>query len=166
MLGIILLVLLYFILMIVAMCIIANIVKGSYCQAEDFWQGTILFGVLLALGFMLITVPVIQMTGGLMNNYSEGVREGYITQLSRKGIIWETNEGQMQVGTGEMASLQTPWQFSCPDESMWSKLNKSLGKKVRVQYRQWLFQPYSRGDSGYEIQNIEILEGKSGRAEQ
>lgn len=92
-----------------------------------------------------------------MRGYSDGTREGYITKVSEKGIYWKTIEGQIQVGTGEMAALQNPFDFSIPKhrKDLQEAITQNLGKKVRINYIQWLIMPYSIGDSGYEVVSIE-----------
>ena len=60
----------------------------------------------------LLCIFLIPATGGMLSGYSEGIREGYITKFSEKGIIWKTYEAQIQIGTGELAALQAPFAFS------------------------------------------------------
>ena len=118
--------------------------------------------VLLITGIVgaAIWYPVIGACGGFCEGYSTGSREGYLTKTSYTGWVWKTNEAQIQVGTGEMAALQEPFCFSIPDEDLMNELSKHIGKKVRISYTQWIFQPFSRGGSGYELLEFEILEEK------
>lgn len=98
-------------------------------------------------------------TGGLMPGYGEGVRYGYVTKLSYRGLCWKTYEGQMQVGTGEMAALQRPFSFCVPNEEVRKQVVPLIGtgEKVGLRYRQWLVIPFRRGSVGYEIVGVEKL---------
>lgn len=111
-------------------------------------------------GLMLggLAVPLCQATDGLWPEYSVGQRTGYLTKMSRVGVIWKTHEVELQVGVGQMASLQAPHKFSVVQgDGMLSAVNRYVGtaKRVTVHYKQWGLQPYRRGDSGYEIVGIE-----------
>jgi hypothetical protein len=116
-----------------------------------------LLGGMVAFG---VDAVIISCGTGLLPNYSEGVREGFVTKVSEKGVIWKTYEGQIQVGTGDISALQPPFEYSLPKSNkiMQSRLIASLGKKVRITYRQWFVMPYSVGESGYELLTIEELE--------
>jgi hypothetical protein len=103
---------------------------------------------------LLIGQPLIAVTGGLYRGYSEGYREGFITKMSNRGVIFKTYEGEMQLGAGEQSSLQEPFKFSVSDPDMAEFVEGYLGERVRVKYIQWLIQPYQEGESGYDIVEI------------
>ena len=107
----------------------------------------------------LLCLPLIPVTGGMLRGYSDGTREGFVTKLSEKGIVWKTYESQIQVGTGDMAALQTPFEFSVPksNKELYDKVKENLGKKVRVEYIEWFVMPYWVGSSGYELTNIQRI---------
>lgn len=107
-------------------------------------------GVIMAMVF----VPLAGVTGGFFDNYSTGTREGFITKVSVKGFIWKTNEAQIQVGTGQMAALQEPFSFSISDPDMALMVESYLGEKVRIEYKQWLIQPYRYGETSYDCVSI------------
>lgn len=119
-------------------------------------------GIFCALAVMLIAglvmslafVPLAGVTGGFWPDYSTGTREGYITKVSVKGAIWKTNEAQIQVGTGAMAALQEPFSFSISDPDMARFVEMYLGEKVRIEYTQWLVQPYRLGETPYDCVSI------------
>lgn len=101
----------------------------------------------------------IRVEGGLLRGYSDGVREGYITKISEKGLVWKTFEGEYQVGTGNMSAIQPPMQFSIPREAadLIKSANDNMGKKVRIKYLEWYWMPFKIGDSGYELISIELV---------
>lgn len=121
-----------------------------------FWVG---YGLLAGLLLLLLGIfAAIPLTTGLMPSYSEGQREGYVTKLSHKGVVFKTWEGELQVGTGNLAALQAPWSFSVPDKKVLSRVVSHDGRKVVVKYKQWLIMPYRLGSSGVEL--LEVREMK------
>lgn len=129
---------------------LAVYVYVRYGRAEDYAIAFVpAFLVLLFGGIALY--PITAATGGALSDYSAGTREGYITKLSVRGLIYKTNEGEMQVGVGAMASLQEPWSFSVPDPLALEQVRECLGKHAVVTYKQWFIQPFSRGGSSYEV---------------
>lgn len=113
-----------------------------------------LFGVPILAVVCYLAIPL---GGGLIRGYSDGVREGYITKVSDKGVVWKTWEGQIQMGTGEMAALQQPFDFSISKNKrdLHEAAMANLGKRVRITYVEWWVMPYSVGSSGYEVVSIE-----------
>ena len=102
-----------------------------------------------------IFFPYIGFTGGLYENYSSGYRTGYIVKCSEKGLIFKTHECEMQLGTGNFSSTSKPFEFTLKNEEIMQDIN--IGEKVKIEYSQWLIQPFSEGESGYianEIKNI------------
>ncbi len=68
---------------------------------------------------------------GLGPNYSSGERMGFITKASTKGMIFVTNEIDIQVGSGQMASLQPQHEMSVPNQAIFDTLKDSLGRRSR-----------------------------------
>ncbi|KKT29807.1 hypothetical protein A3G55_04105 [Candidatus Giovannonibacteria bacterium RIFCSPLOWO2_12_FULL_44_25] len=99
---------------------------------------------------------------GLMPNYSNGERVGYVTKLSYKGLTFKTHEGQLQPGQGSQSALQEPFNFSVSKDrtDVLQKLENAAqkGTRVRLKYRQWLIMSFFLGESGYEI--VEVLPTK------
>tara|TARA_Y100000034_G_C6902529_1_gene417739 strand:+ start:2296 stop:2751 length:456 start_codon:yes stop_codon:yes gene_type:complete len=120
--------------------------------------------IAVALGHLIyvpIVVVLIRTTTGLYDDFSSGYRIGYITKISHVGVIWKTYEGEIQLGTGNTASLQKPFKFSVKNNKIIEKINVLIETNVRVKlkYKQWLMQPYRYGSTSYEIINIvEILQ--------
>lgn len=112
----------------------------------------IITGVAVILG--LLGVPLCKATGGLMPDYGAGTREGYLTKISKKGFFWKTWEAEMQIGSGDLAAIQAPFAFSVPYDETAEKIRANLGKRIRLEYRQWIFTPYQIGDSDYECKEV------------
>lgn len=133
-----------------------------FCKDLDGFSGTmfgLLIGCLISLVVFLVGgLTIVPMTTGCIENYSTGEREGYVTTLLvEKGVYWKTNEAQIQVGTGDMAALQEPFDFSIDDDKLLEEIKQSMGKKVRIEYIQWLVLPYKKGESDYLLTAVTIL---------
>ena len=132
-------------------------------KVADDWEDILMWGflgsvslvfILFFLGFFFIPA-----TTGLVPHYSQGERTGYITKLAYKGLIWKTWEGEMQMGVGQMASLQEPFKFSVVNETILKEVESHLGTehKILLHYNQWGMMPFMLGESGYEITGVEQL---------
>ena len=68
---------------------------------------------------------------GLLNYpYSEGVRSGKLVKISKKGVVYPTYEGTLDLGSGD----QLTWNFSVHSRDVGDKLVKQSGKQVKLQY--------------------------------
>jgi hypothetical protein len=112
--------------------------------------------------FIFFVVPAIGLTGGLIPDYSVGTRDGYITKMSRKGLMWKTNENEMQVGTGNMAALQEPFEFSIMNSTLLPQLEEAANEaqRVRVHYTQYLIADLRHAESRYVVVNVGVLDGE------
>jgi hypothetical protein len=116
-------------------------------------------GMVVSFVLGVVTVyPSLRAFEGLLEHYSTGVREGYLTKASQKGFVFKTFEAELQVGTGNMASLQQPWQFSIADIQVMHDVESLLGKKVRVKYNQWFIAPWRQGETQYIAWAVDPLE--------
>ncbi len=149
--------------LILGLIVIASMIYGSYrtwewAKRRDLEPLTII-GVIGSIMLSLIIVPLlIKSVDGLYPGYSEGQRTGYLTKISYKGVLWKTWEGELQIGAGEQAALQTPFAFSVTDPEVMNAIKANLGKRVTVEYREWLAMPYRVGSSGYEITKVTVQE--------
>lgn len=128
--------------------------KNSF-EAEIVWM----VGLLITFFTLLVIATVGFGLEGLMSEYSVGERNGYITKISEKGVVFRTHEGELQLGVGQQASLQEPFTFSVSDHKVLKQIQDAAGKnqRIKLHYRQWLVMPWRVGDSGYEITKVEFL---------
>lgn len=94
---------------------------------------------------------------GLGEKYAEGERVGYIVKESRKGLIFKTYEIEIQMGSGQQASLQPAVEMSVNKQGVIDLIQSNLGKSVRVKYNQWLIQPMTKGGSKYEVTEVNLV---------
>jgi hypothetical protein len=91
-------------------------------------------------------------------SYSTGERAGYIQKFSKKGWVCKTWEGELS-----MMSLpnQVPEKFFFTVRSniVAEKINRSLGKKVALNYDQYKMLPTSCfGDTEFFVSDIKSIE--------
>jgi len=119
----------------------------------------------------IITLTVIAIASLLIYanfTYSEGARNGTVVKLSKKGVMFKTWEGQLNVGAfipGDSDNASAPsnvWAFSVPSSNsdVLSQIDKSIevGKRVKLHYKEKLISLPWRGDTKYLIYDVEILE--------
>ena len=120
---------------------------------SDCWTLSAIWGILCGM-FCVVTLHFV----GLAERYSEGERIGYIVKESRRGIIFKTFEIDVQMGTGQQASLQPAIDMSANDPAIIESIKSKIGKKVRLTYNQWLIQPITKGGSDYEITGVSLMD--------
>lgn len=92
--------------------------------------------------------------------YSEGSRTGYLIKMSKKGYVFKTWEGQMNLGgiqTGEDANIiGNIWNFSVLDEDVFNRLTDLEGKKLTLKYKQHNKALIWQGDTDYFVYDVEV----------
>lgn len=95
--------------------------------------------------------------------YSEGDRAGTISKFSKKGYIFKTYEGELNVGAqGQVGNMQNNlWEFSVNGVDNVEGLAKVLqdallsGKRVRLHYKQPYTKFFWMGDTEYFVTEID-----------
>jgi hypothetical protein len=87
--------------------------------------------------------------------YSEGFRDGYVTKLSKKGVMFKTWEGELIRNQFSAGTSKDIFQFSVADDAVAQKLNTMDQRKyVKLHYKQYFFQIFYRGDTKYFVDQI------------
>ena len=114
------------------------------------------------LKFTAIIILVIGIAAGsvaLFANYSDGSRAGTIIKFSRKGYVFKTYEGQLNL---DALSEKGIWEFSVfrSDEGIQQEIDDALsrGYKVKLHYKEKLFQFDWRGKTKYFVYEVERVE--------
>ncbi|MEM5810464.1 MAG: hypothetical protein QXP66_01015 [Candidatus Aenigmatarchaeota archaeon] len=124
------------------------------------------FKIFMYTAFIMITglylLLLTRLYWGIAPEYSTGERVGYITKLARKGLIWKTYEGEMQIGQGRQIAIQKPFEF-CIDKNDDKLIDQIAqyqvkGKKIKVKYNQFWLNPITKCGSNYIITRAEIIE--------
>lgn len=120
---------------------------------------------LIIAGVMLFLAGLLAFVIMYSANYSKGHRAGTIAKLSRKGTIFKTYEGQLNLGgkagTGEGDVNTGLWDFSVEkgDTSIIRQLEQAQlnGYRVRLHYVEKYFQFAWRGDTKYFVDDVETV---------
>ena len=91
--------------------------------------------------------------------YSEGTRAGHLIKISRKGVVFKTYEGQLNLG-GFQSDPQTGvagniWEFSVRNSDIYEELQNHEGKQVTLFYRQRYRSFAWQGKTEYFVYRVE-----------
>lgn len=117
-------------------------------------------GLLYFLLFLLIVFGVLYVLTGW--SYSDGERAGTVSKFSRRGFVFKTYEGVLNVGgfSGETGSL-TPqfFDFSVKDDAVSAKITEAVktGQRVTLHYEEKIFRLPWNGETKYYITSVEIV---------
>lgn len=117
----------------------------------------------------LALVGVLVMTfTGCKENYSVGEKVGNLIEFTKKGVIWDSWEGRMNLTQTGMNTSGAPFQFSFDnDRDDQDSLVKLLyqaqieGWKVKLKYHEvWGLKNvfYNRGETDYFVDDVEVLD--------
>jgi len=116
--------------------------------------------------FLLTLILILAlMVGGyyLLGNYSEGTRSGVMQKLSRKGVIFKTHEGQLNLGgfnTEELGGGVAPtiWSFSVrsKNQDVLKELEQASleGNRVKLYYDEKFVQLFWLGETKYFVYKV------------
>jgi hypothetical protein len=118
--------------------------------------------ILLALPFALLMVSCSE-------NYSNGERIGVVTQFSKSGAIWKSNEGHLNVTQTGMNS-SVPFDFSIDNDhepaDVISKIDSAAqyGWKVKLIYHETAGKNWfqNRGETDHFVTDCQILDKNFG----
>ena len=102
----------------------------------------ILFLVLATLmggSYLIFTYP-----------YSSGARSGKLVKLSKKGILYPTYEGILDLGSGDKLT----WEFSIHDKKIGEQLTQHSGKNVKLNYDELFFKVLF--DTKYNVTSFKV----------
>jgi len=117
------------------------------------------------VGAGLAVFLVVALLFVLYANYSSGVRAGVPVKFSRKGVVFKTHEGELNVGgltNSEEGAIPTTWNFSVRkyEEEVLEEMERAMTeqKRVKLHYNEKYVQLFWRGDTKYFVYEVEILE--------
>jgi hypothetical protein len=91
-------------------------------------------------------------------SYSKGERAGYIQKFSEKGWLIKTWEGELTL-VAVPGSMPEKFFFTVRNDTLATKINASVGKRVAVTYEQHKGLPANWfGDTEYFVKEIKVLE--------
>lgn len=128
-------------------------------------QSTMSFFRKLFIGLLVIALLGVFVTFlSTQMAYSEGDRAGVVSKLSKKGYIFKTQEGELNVGAqGQVGNMVSNlWQFTV--ESGDEKLSKDIedamtsGKRVKLHYEQRYMKFSWMGDTEYFVTKVDAAQ--------
>ena len=95
--------------------------------------------------------------------YSEGSRSGYLFKISKKGYVFKTYEGQLNLGgigagDGGIGSENKYWNFSVSNGEVFEEMERYEGKRVNLKYRQVMRSLPWQGETDYFVEDVELIE--------
>jgi hypothetical protein len=104
-------------------------------------------------------------------NYSNGERIGVVTQFSKTGVVWKSNEGHLNVTQTGMNS-SVPFDFSIDNDNESEELIKKIdsaaqfGWKVKLVYHETFGKNWfnNRGETDHFVTDCQVLEKNFGNA--
>lgn len=113
------------------------------------WFAILFTGVPSVLVVLFLSVPV---------TYSDGLKAGVLTKITKKGLVFKTYEGELNLGgmvsNGDGGMVANVWKFSVRDEKVFRELEKSQNKRVKLDYVQYIRVAASVGDTSYVIREV------------
>lgn len=117
-------------------------------------------GLLYFLLFLVVIFGVLYALTGW--SYSDGERAGTVSKFSRRGFLFKTYEGVLNVGgfSGETGSL-TPqyFDFSVKDDAVATQVTQAVktGQRVTLHYEEKILKFPWNGETKYYITSVEVV---------
>lgn len=94
--------------------------------------------------------------------YSEGNRAGVLMKFSKKGYIFKTYEGELNIGgignIPNTAQMNQIWEFSVTKPAIADTLMQLEGRKVSLHYREVVKNLFWQGETHYFVDGAKIIE--------
>jgi hypothetical protein len=134
-------------------------------QLNSVKQSTMGFFRKLFIGLLVIGLLMIAATFlSTQLAYSEGDRAGVVSKLSKKGYIFKTHEGELNVGAqGQVGNMSNNlWQFTIAggDDKLTKEIEDAMttGKRVKLHYEQRYMKFSWMGDTEYFVTKVEAAQ--------
>ncbi|MGB4959584.1 MAG: hypothetical protein WBO36_08920 [Saprospiraceae bacterium] len=88
---------------------------------------------------------------------SEGTRTGILYKISKKGMIFKTYEGQLQLAGVSIMNKESSFEFSVKNENIYSTMQNMEGKNVRLHYKELIDAFPWQGDTDYIVFKVEEI---------
>ncbi|HQQ94540.1 MAG TPA: 6-phosphogluconate dehydrogenase [Bacteroidia bacterium] len=93
--------------------------------------------------------------------YSEGTRSGVLTKISKRGYVFKTYEGELNIGglnqgDGTIMPLSI-FKFSVQDDKVYLALQDAQGRKVVLFYKEVIKSFFWQGESNYFVYKATVV---------
>ncbi len=110
----------------------------------------------LLVGFVLLFAGYTWVV--LSWSYSVGERAGYVQKLSKKGWFCKTWEGELALVTMP-GTVGEKFFFSVRNEAIAEQINKSIGRRVSLDYEEHVGVPSSCfGETGHYVTGVKTIQ--------
>jgi hypothetical protein len=109
--------------------------------------------------FLIMPIALISLyTWAVLSwSYSSGERAGYVQKLSQKGFICKTYEGEL-ILVSMPGTQAEKFFFSVRDPNIATLINETVGKRVRLTYKQHIGVPTSCfGETQYFVTDVQVV---------
>jgi hypothetical protein len=120
--------------------------------------------ILIALSIIILLWILVGSYFVFLGSYSDGYRIGTVIKLSKKGYIFKTYEGQLNLeffpAAGKTNNQQSNiWDFSVADKEVASsiELANDHGKRVKLYYDEKYYRLPWVGETKYVVNKVEEL---------
>jgi len=125
-------------------------------------KGSLKRKLFMFIGAILL-IAIIASSYAVFGSYSQGYRAGTVMKLSKKGLVFKTLEGQLNMGgaAGSEGSdiASSVWEFSVArgNEQVVSAIEDAVdnGSRVKLYYSEKFYQFGWRGDTKYFVYKVE-----------
>lgn len=94
--------------------------------------------------FILAVLAALLGWGVMKYPKSDGTRSGKLVRITKKGVVFKTYEGTLDLGSGDRLT----WSFSIHDKAIGEQLTQQAGKNVKLEYKELFFRFF------YETNNV------------
>ena len=140
-----------------------NDMNSQQSKQIELGIGLIAYSI-IAVSLSAVAAVAIQCCGGLNIEYSEGSRSGVIQKLSKKGVIWKTWEGELNLGyndsridlEGRQTIAPAVFMFSCSSNDIAKSLTdaEQAGRRVTIGYKQYFLRGWDKGGTSYDVTKV------------
>lgn len=117
---------------------------------------------------VILCVAFVAMLSGCKENYSNGEKVGNLIEFTKKGVIWDSWEGRLNLTQTGMNTSGEPFSFSFDNDrddqdSLINILYQAQveGWKVKIKYHEvWGFKNVlnNRGETDYFVDGVTVLD--------
>ena|SRR2546423_1620807 len=112
--------------------------------------------------FLLIVVGVAAYLLICNYTYSEGSRTGYLLKFSKKGYVFKTYEGELNLGgmnAQNNSVMNNMWDFTVlhGNQGVIDSLNQYEGKVIKLEYKEKLKNMPWQGDTPYFVYAVKVV---------
>lgn len=120
------------------------------------------------LTLFIFVVCIITLMSGCKENYSNGEKVGNLIEFTKKGVIWDSWEGRLNLTQTGMNTSGEPFSFSFDNDrndqdSLIKLMQKAQveGWKIKIRYHEvWGFKNVlsNRGETDYFVDGVTVLD--------